>query len=329
MQASSEVRQRASAPAPRVADAVTDDTESNKAMPKPPRSFVWRWCAAVFPAPSMPFIWLLVAANYVAHMVVRENWWNFATVLVGHAVLATQIVSFARAVHTHPGSPPPGWEDHTSGTSSYVEGVRVPPRAYYVKRTGTTVLGFDHHCWWLGCAVGWRNRKFFVLFVLWSAALAGFAAVLTLLDIAALVPYVLSGSVSDLNHEKHAQLVQHMQHNPLGQPLPIMLMALAFSELNTTAMVRASVLSILCALDVVSSVMLGVFGCWHLWMVRRNRTTLEPPGEEEYDMGGAANMRQVMGTHWWLWALPTWGQGDGPYGDGMAWPRRRDTAAEA
>jgi hypothetical protein len=64
--------------------------------------------------------------------------------------------------------------------------------------------------------------------------------------------------------------------------------------------------------------------------VLRNRTVLEPEGEEAYDMGALANWQQVMGQHWWLWALPLWLH-DGPVGNGTAWPRKAgsDEAVES
>merc|ERR1712216_529959 len=126
--------------------------------------------------------WFLVAANYVIHMVVRETAWSTPVVIAGHAITAVQMVAFAQCVHTHPGSPPPGWGTAAQPTGYWttcvVEGVPLPPRAFYVRRLGEAILGFDHFCWWLGVPVGWRNRKFFVQFVLWSSVLSGFALVL-------------------------------------------------------------------------------------------------------------------------------------------------------
>lgn len=286
----------------------------------------------------MILIWLLVVANYVVHVVTRETWWGARTVLAGHVVLLLQIFSFASAVHTHPGSPPADWEDKgdvaavTFGpaTEEAPAGVRVPPRAYYVKRMGATVLGFDHYCWWLGCAIGWRNRKFFVLFVLWSMLLAGFGCVVTGSDLGAMVPGVtmLGGNPRDLDPRLVHQLDQLRHANPLGNPMPALVLALAMSELSGPEMARAVVLSVILMADLVATILLGIFGVWHVHMILRNRTSIGPPGEEAYDVGTGDNWRQVMGRKWWLWPLPMYGSGDGPHGDGMSWPTRQ-TVSEA
>ena len=74
---------------------------------------------------------------------------------------------------------------------------------------------------------------------------------------------------------------------------------------------------------------LGIFGGWHVYMVLRNRTTVEPD-EKKYDVGLVANVRQVMGRDAALWLLPL--EGAGPTVDGIHWPlnpRRFDLAAAA
>ena len=45
-----------------------------------------------------------------------------------------------------------------------------------------------------------------------------------------------------------------------------------------------------------------------------------------YDVGRAANFRQVFGTQLWRWPLPCWGT-DGPEGSGYEWPMREHAAA--
>ena len=63
--------------------------------------------------------------------------------------------------------------------------------------------------------------------------------------------------------------------------------------------------------------------------VLRNRTHLRPPGEHVYDIGRRRNWEQVMGTHWWMWAVPLWGS-DAPVGteNGFRYPRNDRDAAD-
>ena len=293
--------------------------DANEDIERPkPTSSLRRACGAVFPAPVMVVIWLLVAGNYVAHVLLRQDMWNLPVFILGHCVLALQLVSFARAVHTHPGSAPADWQD-ASGNARVTDGVAVPPRAYYVRRMRTTVLGFDHYCWWLGCAVGWRNRKFFVLFVLWSALLSGFGCALSAMDMNEIVGFQQTSNRIFSQAGPHLRQVFPMAINPM----PIMLVGLMFSDLDRGTMIHACLLFVLTMADLAATIMLGMFGSWHLYMILRNQTSLRPYGEEQYDVGMSANWRQVMGKTWWLWAMPTYARGDGPHGDGMTWPRRK------
>ena len=78
---------------------------------------------------------------------------------------------------------------------------------------------------------------------------------------------------------------------------------------------------LLVALDVAASVLLTGFGLWHVHLARRNRTSLGGgiDGEAAYDVGTAANLRQIFGTRIYLWPLPVWLE-DGPTVDGLTWP---------
>ena len=293
------------------------------------RSMPWGACTAIFPTCVMILIWGLVAGNYLMHMLLRATLWRPSVIIAGHALLALQIASFVQVTRTHPGSPPAGWstEDATA-TSVFdeqgrrVEGVREkpPPRAVYVRRLGETVLGFDHFCWWIGVPIGWLNRKFFILFVLWSAALSGFGFALAVIDMNRLVP-----SPTNLHMMEEVMVKAAM---PMPMPtLPFILLSLAMSELSTPELVHACCLLVCAAANMVATLLLGIFGGWHVQMALRNRTSIaEPENEEVYDVGSLSNWRQVMGRKWWLWALPVW-LGDAPHGDGTAWPRRDRASA--
>lgn len=52
------------------------------------------------------------------------------------------------------------------------------------------------------------------------------------------------------------------------------------------------------ACDAVSAVLLGIFALSHMRMILRNQTSLYPDGEEQYDLGLAANWRTVFGKTW-------------------------------
>ena len=114
-----------------------------------------------------------------------------------------------------------------------------------------------------------------------------------------------------------------------GNPLPVghwttpmvrsmALLAAALAEMPRTAMLRACALVPLFVFDLLACLLLLYFGVWHVTMIRTNRTSLEPPNEERYDVGVSANVRQVMGQKRWLWPLPVW-LDDGPHAE-LEWP---------
>jgi len=320
-------RSRAFAPAPEPPAA----EEVPKLHSRKQQPLLLRVVYYIFPAWPMVMIWFLVAANYVIHMVVRETAWSTPVVIAGHAITAVQMVAFFQCVHTHPGSPPPGWGTAAQPTGYWttcvVEGVPLPPRAFYVRRLGEAILGFDHFCWWLGVPVGWRNRKFFVQFVLWSSVLSGFALVLTLRDLVQVVPgfEFLGGKPMHVDHHKLNAL---MAASPVGQPLPMMLIGLAMSELSSAELIHAGCLYLLVGCDAVACALLGGFGAYHVYLILHNRTSMEPPGEGVYQLSRGENWRQVMGRKWRLWLLPLW-LDDGPIGDGMSWPTNQVEDASA
>ncbi|EJU04195.1 zf-DHHC-domain-containing protein [Dacryopinax primogenitus] len=49
-----------------------------------------------------------------------------------------------------------------------------PYRSHHCSTCAQDVLGFDHHCLWVGQCVGARNRKFFINFLVWAVLLCAF-----------------------------------------------------------------------------------------------------------------------------------------------------------
>mmetsp|Transcript_64631 Transcript_64631/g.179780 ORF Transcript_64631/g.179780 Transcript_64631/m.179780 type:complete len:288 (-) Transcript_64631:165-1028(-) len=43
-----------------------------------------------------------------------------------------------------------------------------PERAHHCGQCSFCILRMDHHCPWVGTCIGWRNQKYFVLFLWWT-----------------------------------------------------------------------------------------------------------------------------------------------------------------
>ncbi len=300
---------------------------------------LWLACHAC-PTPALVLIWALVGANY-AVFASSTLYHARAASLLAHAVLALQLVSFAQCMAIHPGAPPAGYLPTGEGSASAAckrTGLPLPPRAAWVRAANEVVLGLDHYCYWIARPIGLRNRKFFILFLLYSCALCLVGAAVAAHEVAALCAHgdavleqlrsptasralieaapVGSAARAKLKLASFALIVAS------DSPLRLFEAALPLLVPLILAEGRFSVARVLCvplclAADVLAGALLGAFGGWHLWLAARGRTTLAR-SDATYDIGWRANMEQVFGARRWAWALPL--ALGGPSVDGLSYP---------
>jgi hypothetical protein len=319
-----------------------------------PFSTFRRIFVSVFPAVPMIVVWPLVIANHLMHTLMRPTMWPWPVVVIGHALVAVVVVAFAQVTSFHPGKVPPIW----SGTAEVPTWpVIVPQRAHYLMRSHEVVLGFDHFCEWLNMPIGWRNRKFFLLFLLWACALAAFGTALSTIELYRhLESRPPPPEVSHPEHLVAAHQAAHAAHPVVGITFTLIHLPTHLSvyynrfPVGIKPWARKSVLNcscdralawtdfylhsymplqqrgglpwlVLALSDAVATVALACFGGWHALLVLSNRTSVGATDESRYNMGALENVRQVMGRRWWLWPLPVWA-GDAPHGNGQAWPER-------
>ena len=292
-------------------------------------------------------IWGVVGFNYIVHVLWREVRWNAASLVAAHAIIGLQVASFVRCQLTPPGTVSAEWQRQAAAglepsESCKRSGLLQPARGRFVAHDGKVVLGLDHYCFWLGQTIGLRNRKYFVLFLMYSCALSAFGGVHAAHELFVGLPGRLPAEIADLSQDGvWRKVIQglgapggHMMPVPMqglhGVPVLLMRIFVAASGGAAGAEIGYCLAVMLtCVVDLVATVLLGLFGGWHVYMVLRNRTTVEPD-EKKYDVGLVANVRQVMGRDAALWLLPL--EGAGPTVDGIHWPlnpRRFDLAAAA
>jgi hypothetical protein len=129
---------------------------------------------------------LLYNAFVFAYMPAAGIAFSSPTSMMFHAFVFLSLSSFLQAARTDPGGVPNTKEWRTFGkpppqTRQKKRGkdearwcrkseAYKPDRAHYSNHLQRPVLKFDHHCPWVGNTMGFRNYKFFVLFLLYSGA---------------------------------------------------------------------------------------------------------------------------------------------------------------
>lgn len=215
---------------------------------------------------------------------------SWLCISIFHVLIALLLGSYVACVFTDPGSVPLGWsrmieaDEKLSSEHRYCTRTRLyrPLRSHFCSITRRVVLNMDHFCPWVINTVGFYNRKFFVLFLIYTAASCCWV-VLTSLPL--LLELREPGAMRALERR-------------IG-PSKFMFCSMAV------------------ILDFALIVMLSCFMPFHVRMVMLNETTIEGPSPE-FHAGVLRNWRQVMGKERWAWFLPIWA--GGPDGDGVHWP---------
>ena len=101
--------------------------------------------------------------------------------VVFHVLYALIVSSWIQTIITHPGVVPPSWSDRIQRLSEIHETqikelfdfnafhkMWKPPRSHNDRVTQRLVLNMDHFCPWVMNTVGFYNRKFFILFLMYT-----------------------------------------------------------------------------------------------------------------------------------------------------------------
>lgn len=247
--------------------------------------------ARILISPMVVFVLFLISLSYMPLVLWydRTAAWAFAHLALFHLLIALLLMSYMMTVCVDPGAPPTWWLERQNQMGN-PSGLRTcakshmlkPPRSHYCSVTRRLVLNMDHFCPWVDNAVGYYNRKFFILFIVYACVTCLYAAAM-----------LYAGGALNLADQSRLE-------------------SLGASTVRLMAMM----------IDVALGIALIFFAFFHLGMAAKNETTIESCGmaDTKYDMGAAANLEQVFGRNKWLWLLPIYGSG--PVGDGINWPER-------
>ncbi|OMJ77992.1 hypothetical protein SteCoe_22316 [Stentor coeruleus] len=218
-----------------------------------------------------------------------------------HMSLFMLLWSFFKAMLTDPGIVPPLWGfymgDSENKRRRYCLMCHVfkPERCHHCSACNRCVLNMDHHCPWINNCVGFYNRKFFML----------------------LLVYVLLSSyqsVFSLSFPVYEKILKVANTRRVDHYDDLILFA-AFS------------------LTLLLTITITLFFKFHVRLIMTNSTTIESMDKKNsvkdtYNKGTRANWFQVFGRNKLLWLLPVTGISGKPIGDGVIWTQENVNHAD-
>lgn len=168
-----------------------------------------------------------------------------------------------------------------------------PERCHHCSACNRCVLNMDHHCPWINNCIGFWNRKYFLLLLIYVLLMTYFSAVFMAYDFYLTIKWGVENKIIGSNNPE------------LGQKALIL-----------TAYV----------LNFTVACLMTMFLKFHIMLASNNKTTIEnldkmgKPYQSQYDVGSSANWKQIFGTNPWLYPFPIFCGSGKPIGDGIYWP---------
>jgi hypothetical protein len=171
-----------------------------------------------------------------------------------------------------------------------------PERCHHCSACNRCVLNMDHHCPWINNCVGFWNRKYFMLLLIY-VLLSTYFCILTL----------TYDFVQSIKWEIDTYYYSSTVH-------------------NRQVLMNCVCIQISYFFSGMLALIMTLFLRSHIYLAATNKTTIERLDKKGndyksvYDIGSLNNWYQVFGTNKLLWPFPIFLGSGKPLGDGIYWP---------
>lgn len=168
-----------------------------------------------------------------------------------------------------------------------------PERCHHCSACNRCVLNMDHHCPWINNCVGFWNRKYFLLLLIYVLLITWFTAI-------------------TMAYDFYEAIIWGYDNKFFSTTDP---------KLSNKVFIMSAFL-----LDFLIAVLMSKFLKFHIMLASSNKTTIEnldkqdKPFVSPYDIGEQGNMRQIFGSNTMLYPFPIFCGSGKPVGDGIYWP---------
>ena len=219
-----------------------------------------------------------------------------------HVLFIMLLWSFFQSMTTDPGQVPVFWGFHLGDPENkrrrycLMCNVFKPERCHHCSACNRCVLNMDHHCPWINNCIGFWNRKYFLLLLVY--------VLLTTYYVVATLAYDF---IVAFRWELDTFYYRQRAYDE--------------KQLMRTLLIQVSYL-----LTCIISILMTMFLRFHIYLATTNKTTIEnldkkgKPYRSPYDMGEINNFTQIFGVNKWLWPFPVFFSSGKPVGDGIYWP---------
>ena len=222
-----------------------------------------------------------------------------------HVFFIMLVWSFIQSMTTDPGQVPVFWGFHLGDPENkrrrycLMCNIFKPERCHHCSSCNRCVLNMDHHCPWINNCIGFWNRKFFILLLIYVLIITYFIGVSMGYAWLESVQWSLDAYYYSTKPKDEAMLVKNL------------------------------IIQVAYTLNAIAGILMTMFLRLHIRLALSNKTTIENlemkgrPYMSLYDIGAKRNWEQIFGMNRCLWPFPIFGGSGKPLGDGIYWPTNR------